>query len=74
MKYKTEKTFVLRNMVVKYSDWIKVFYGFILTLPFIILFICLGTIVCRYKSKIIEDPKKINLKKKDRDVEAEQFF
>ena len=45
-----------------YSDWIKGFYGFILSLPFILLFICCNSIVCRYKSKVIEDSKIVNLK------------
>ena len=60
-KYMTEKTLdIWLNM---YSDWIKGFYGFILSLPFVLLFICCTSIVCRYKSKVIEDSKIVNLKK-----------
>ena len=43
----------------EYPDWIKGFYAFILSLPFILLFICWATILCRYKSKIFEGSKKI---------------
>jgi hypothetical protein len=43
----------------EYSDWIKGFYAFILSLPFILLFICWATILCRYKSKIFEGSEKI---------------
>ena len=57
-KYTAEKTLhcIWLNM---YSDWIKGFYGFILSLPFILLFICCTSILCRYKSK---NSKIINLK------------
>ena len=36
----------------EYSDWMRGFYGSILSLPFILLFICWASILCRYKSKI----------------------
>ena len=36
----------------EYFDWMRGFYGFILSLPFILLFICWASILCRYKSKI----------------------
>ena len=37
--------------MVEYSDLMRGFYGFILSLPFILLFICWACILCRYKSK-----------------------
>ena len=43
----------------EYPDWIKGFYAFILSLPFILLFICWATILCRYKSKIFEGSENI---------------
>ena len=43
----------------EYSDWIKGFYAFILSLPFILLFICWATILCRSKSKMFEGSEKI---------------
>ena len=45
--------------MMEYSDWIKGFYAFILSLPFILLFICWATILCRSKSKMFEGSEKI---------------
>ena len=38
--------------MVEYSDCMKGFYFIFLSLPFILLFICWASILCRYKSKI----------------------
>ena len=38
--------------MVEYSDCMKAFYFIFLSLPFILLFICWLSILCRYKSKI----------------------
>ena len=43
-----------------YSDWIKGLYWFIFSLPFVLLFICCTSILCRYKSKI-GDPRDTEL-------------
>ena len=47
--------------MMEYPDWIKGFYAFILSLPFILLFICWASILCRYKSKIFEGSEKIKV-------------
>ena len=41
--------------MVEYSDYMKGFYFIFLSLPFIVLFICWVSILCRYKSSKIGD-------------------
>ena len=41
--------------MVEYSDCMKGFYFIFLSLPFILLFFCWASILCRYKSSEIGD-------------------